>query len=103
MKLICRRSKSSQSLWSKLSGYKKFNLNFNAGGAGGYMIYNNTPTNITNISGILRGRNVDKAAYNSAEKTVSAVAASTRFLENGNYLKLRNVMFAIVLETLVSM
>ena len=70
--------------------YKKFNLTTNIGGAGGYLIYNNTATNITNISGLAQGRNIDLAALNTAEKTTSAAAASTRYLEKGNYLKLRN-------------
>jgi len=70
--------------------YKKFTLTANAGGAGGFMVYNNTATSITNIAGIVNGRNIDKAAYNSGEGTGSGVAASTRFLEKGNYFKLRN-------------
>ena len=70
--------------------YKKFTATINGGGAGGYMVYNNTATNITNIAGIKAGRNIDKAAYNSAEGTSSAVGASTRFLEKGDYFKLRN-------------
>ncbi len=71
--------------------YKKLTLLINGGGAGGFMIYNNTATNITNISGIAQGRNIDKNAFNSAEKPTSAVAASDRFLEKGNYFKLRGV------------
>jgi iron complex outermembrane receptor protein len=70
--------------------YKKIAFSTNVGGAGGYMIYNNTATNITNLAGITGGRNVDLAAFNSAEKTASAAAASTRFLEKGDYFKLRN-------------
>jgi len=70
--------------------YKKFNFTSNFGGAGGFMIYNNTATNITNLAGIAQGRNADLAAFNSGEKTTSAAAASTRFLEKGNYFKLRN-------------
>lgn len=70
--------------------YKKFNFSVNVGGAGGFMIYNNTATNITNISSIQGGRNIDLAAYNSAEKVASAVGVSTRFLEKGDYFKLRN-------------
>jgi len=54
------------------------------------MIYNNSATTITNIAGIVGGRNIDLAAYNSGEKTGSGVGASTRFLEKGNYFKLRN-------------
>jgi iron complex outermembrane receptor protein len=62
----------------------------NGGGAGGYLIYNNTRTSVTNIAGLENGRNVDESAYNSDEKTKSGVGASDRFLENGNYFKLRN-------------
>jgi len=72
------------------ANYKKFTLSLNGGGAGGYMIYNNTRTSVTNISGLAQGRNVDEAAYNSDEKTASGVGASDRFLESGNYFKMRN-------------
>jgi iron complex outermembrane receptor protein len=71
--------------------YKKLTLTVNGGGASGYLVYNNTATSVTNISGIANGRNIDKNAYNSAEKPTSAVGASTRFLESGNFLKIRNV------------
>jgi TonB-linked SusC/RagA family outer membrane protein len=71
--------------------YKKMTLVVNGGGAGGYMIYSNTHTNITNIAGIANGRNIDKLAYGSAEKPTSPVAANSRFLESGNFFKLRNV------------
>ncbi|MGN6531189.1 MAG: SusC/RagA family TonB-linked outer membrane protein, partial [Ginsengibacter sp.] len=45
--------------------YKKFTVNISGGGAGGYKIYNNTATSVTNINGIQKGRNIDLAAYNS--------------------------------------
>ncbi len=70
--------------------YKKFDVVLNGGGASGYLIYNNTATSVTNIAGILQGRNIDKNAFNSPEKASSGVAASQRFLEKGNYFKLRN-------------
>jgi iron complex outermembrane receptor protein len=70
--------------------YKKFSLNINGGGSGGYLIYNNTATSVTNLSGIVQGRNVDKNAVGSAEKPSSGVGASQRFLESGNFFKLRN-------------
>jgi iron complex outermembrane receptor protein len=70
--------------------FNKLSISANAGGAGGYVIYNNTATSVTNLSGIEQGRNVDQAAYNSAERPSSSVGASTRFLESGNYFKLRN-------------
>jgi len=70
--------------------YKKFTLVINGGGAGGYMIYNNTATSVTNISGIANGRNIDNNAYTSKEGVSSGVGASTRFLESGNFFKIRN-------------
>jgi len=70
--------------------FKKLTLTINGGGSGGNLIYNNTSTAITNLSGLASGRNVDLQAYNSAEKLTSAVGASTRFLESGNFFKLRN-------------
>lgn len=70
--------------------YKKFNFSLNAGGAFGFMIYNNTATSVTNINGITSGRNIDYQAYTSAEIASSGAAASTRFLEKGDYVKLRN-------------
>jgi len=70
--------------------YKKFTLGIGTGGAFGYKIYNNTATSVTNIAGIVNGRNIDVAAYNSDEKPASGVGASQRFLESGDYWKIRN-------------
>lgn len=70
--------------------YNKFTLSINSGGAFGFMVYNNTATSVTNISGIAGGRNIDIMAFNSAEGISSGVGASTRFLEKGDYYKLRN-------------
>ncbi len=70
--------------------YKKLTLNLTAGGAFGFKVYNNTATSVTNINGITSGRNIDVEAFNSPEATSSGAAASTRFLENGDYVKLRN-------------
>jgi len=70
--------------------YKKLTFTINAGGSGGFLIYNNTATSVSNIAGLLQGRNIDKKAYNSPEKLSSPVAANSRFLESGNFFKLRN-------------
>jgi len=70
--------------------YKKLSLSLNGGGSAGFKIYNNTATSVTNIAGIANGRNIDENAYKSAEQPSSGVAASTRFLEDGTYFKLRN-------------
>ncbi len=70
--------------------FKKLALTINAGGSSGFLIYNETATDVTNIAGIKVGRNIDQNAYNSPEQPSSGVAANTRFLEDGNYFKLRN-------------
>ncbi len=70
--------------------YDKFTLTLNMGGSFGYKIFNNTAASVTNIAGIAQGRNIDLNSYNSAEKPSSGVGASQRFLESGNYWKLRN-------------
>jgi TonB-dependent starch-binding outer membrane protein SusC len=70
--------------------YKKLTLQINGGGSSGFLIYNNTATSVTNISGIGLGRNIDFNAYNSKEQPSSGVGASQRFLEDGSYFKLRN-------------
>lgn len=72
---------------------KKASLVINGGGSAGFKIYNNTATSVTNLSGLAQGRNVDKKALNSGESTASGVAASSRFLENGTFFKLRNATF----------
>jgi iron complex outermembrane receptor protein len=69
----------------------KLTLTINGGGSAGYLVYNNTATSVTNIAGIANGRNIDLKAYNSPEMPSSPVAANTRFLESGNFFKLRNV------------
>ena len=71
--------------------YKEWSFIMNTGAATGFLIYNNTATSVTNIAGILQGRNIDKAAYGSGEGAASGVGASTRFLEKGDYFKLRNL------------
>jgi iron complex outermembrane receptor protein len=71
--------------------YNKLSFILNMGGAFGFLIYNNTATAVTNINGISKGRNIDLSAYNSEEASTSAVGASTRFLEKGDYFKLRNL------------
>ncbi len=70
--------------------YHKFTLSANMGGAFGFLIYNNTATAVTNIAGIAQGRNIDLASFNSGEGVGSGVGASTRFLEKGDYMKMRN-------------
>jgi iron complex outermembrane receptor protein len=77
--------------------YKKATLTVSGGGSGGFLILNNTAISVTNLAGLPNGRNVDKKAVNSAEGIGSPVAANTRFLESGNFFKLRSANLSYAL------
>ena len=68
----------------------KFSLTINAGGSFGYKIYNNTYNTITNIGNFSKGLNVASAGFDTGESIGDGAQVSTRYLENGNFLKLRN-------------
>lgn len=69
----------------------KLSLSINAGGQSGFYIYNNTFNSVTNISNLANGKNVDASIIGSPESISSSVIVSSRYLEKGNYFKLRNV------------
>ncbi|MBE7173426.1 MAG: SusC/RagA family TonB-linked outer membrane protein [Williamsia sp.] len=73
--------------------YNKLSFTFNASGAFNYLIYNNTYNTVTNISQIGKGLNIAKANLSLPESVSDGVAASTRYLESGNFVKLRNATF----------
>lgn len=72
--------------------YKKFSFVANLNGAFGHVIYNNTLNTVIpignlgtrNIATSLVGDNISKEAISNA------IAPSSRYLENGNYIKLQN-------------
>jgi iron complex outermembrane receptor protein len=70
--------------------YKKFSLSINGSGAMNYKIYNNTFNTVTNISNLQNGKNVAAAVIGSGETLNASVAASSRYLEDGSFFKLRN-------------
>lgn len=70
--------------------YKKFSLSINAGGALGVKLYDNTLNTITQIYSFSKGQNAAAFLFNKGESVNDATQGSTRYIENGNYLKLRN-------------
>lgn len=70
--------------------YKNFSLGINMHGAFGYLIYNNTATSVTNLGIITAGKNIGSFNLGTDQSVTDAVAASTRYLESGNFLKLGN-------------
>ncbi len=74
--------------------YKKLSLTINAGGSFGFKIYNNTLNAITNIYSFSKGQNAAASVFGKGENIGDGAAGSTRYIENGNYLKLRNARFS---------
>lgn len=70
--------------------YKKWSLNLGAHGAFGNKIFNNTAMSVLNISNIIGGRNIASGLVTSGENVANALRPSTRFMENGSYVKLHN-------------
>lgn len=70
--------------------YKKISLSVNANGALGHKIYNNTFNTVTNISNLGNGKNISAGVIGTPENIGAGVAASTRYLESGDFVKLRN-------------
>jgi TonB-linked SusC/RagA family outer membrane protein len=72
--------------------YKKTSLIINMNGAFGQSIYNNTANAILGTASINGGRNIGLSVFQSPikEAVSNPVTASSRFIENGNYLKLAN-------------
>lgn len=70
--------------------YQKLSLTINAGGSLDFMIYNNTYNTITSLGLFSKGLNVATTGFGTDESISDGAKVSTRYLENGNYLKLRN-------------
>ncbi|MCW3462520.1 SusC/RagA family TonB-linked outer membrane protein [Chitinophaga nivalis] len=70
--------------------YKKWVLGASAHGAFGFEVYNNTANTVLPI-GNLGSRNIAKSLVGNGEALTNSPAASSRYLENGNFLKLDNV------------
>ena len=75
---------------STRASYGKFGLEINMNGAFGHQIYNNTANAILTINNLGIGRNTTLEALDAGESLASPISASTRYLENGDYLKLAN-------------
>ena len=71
--------------------YKKFSLTANFNGAFGQKIYNNTANSVLAISN-LGTRNVSSGllSLSTQESLANPIAASSRYIEKGDYIKLAN-------------
>ena len=70
--------------------YKKWGLSASSHGAFGFQVYNNTANTVLPI-GNLGSRNIAKSLVGNGESQTNSPAASSRYLENGSFLKLDNL------------
>jgi len=76
--------------------FKKLSLLINMFGAFGKSIFDNTSLNVINAGGINVGRNIGLSVYNNPvkESIANPVTPSSRYVENGNYVKMSNLTFS---------
>ena len=84
--------------------YGKLSLVGNMTGAFGQKIYNNTLNAVGAIGGIGAGKNIALSTFENPIKEAvgNATAASTRYLEKGDYLKLSNLTLAYAFGDITS-
>ena len=72
--------------------YKKLSLSANFNGAFGHKLYNNTLNSVINVGSISNGKNIALSVLRDPikESFANPLAASSRYLEKGDYLKMTN-------------
>ncbi len=82
--------------------YKMLSLTANLNGAFGQKIYNNTLNNVINVGSIQGGKNIAKSVFTNPvkESFANPVTASSRFIENGSYMKLANATLSYSIGTI---
>lgn len=70
--------------------YKNFDLNFFIQGVQGNLIYNNTANSIGTVANIFAGNNTFPNIVTSGENSRNRQEFSSRFLEDGSYIRLSN-------------
>jgi len=86
------------SLTSKLE-FKKFDFSMLWYGQSGNKVYNNTANALFTKTALNSGQNVTKKVMNSDESGSNANAFSSRFVEDGAFLRLSNVTLGYTLNT----
>ncbi len=78
--------------------YKNWDMVANFNGAFGHQVYNNTATSILVASNPTKGRNTSPIYTLDGESSSNAISASTRYLEDGDFLRLNNLTLGYTFE-----
>ncbi|HEY9008428.1 SusC/RagA family TonB-linked outer membrane protein [Ohtaekwangia sp.] len=79
--------------------YENFDLSIFFSGQFGQYIYNNTANAYFTAGSLANGRNVTKNVVGNGESNLNAPDVSTRFLENGSFVRLQNVTLGYNIPT----
>lgn len=79
--------------------YNRFDLNMFFNGIFGQWIYNNTANAYFTKGALNNGRNVSTDVVGSAESALNSPDASTRFLENGSFVRFQNFSLGYTFNT----
>ncbi|WP_258104721.1 TonB-dependent receptor [Marinoscillum sp. MHG1-6] len=74
--------------------YKNWSFKMSFNGAFGHQIYNNTENALITASNFVIGRNVSPSLALGEESIANSNTVSTRYLENGDFLRLQNVILS---------
>ncbi|GJM34394.1 MAG: SusC/RagA family TonB-linked outer membrane protein [Saprospiraceae bacterium] len=80
-------------------GYKNWDFSFFFNGQFGNYIYSNTANAYFTAGSLANARNVTKDVVGNGESNLNAPDVSTRFLENGSFVRLQNVSLGYVVNT----
>ncbi len=80
--------------------YKGFDVILNMSGAFGYQIYNNTANAVFVKGNLATGRNITSDMVGNGESTNNSYPASTRYLENGDHVRLSNLTLGYTFDNL---
>ncbi|QIA07694.1 SusC/RagA family TonB-linked outer membrane protein [Draconibacterium halophilum] len=78
--------------------YKSWDMIANFNGAFGHQVYNNTATSILVASNPTKGRNTSPLYVIEGESADNAISASTRYLEDGDFIRLNNLTIGYTFE-----
>ncbi|MDF1546899.1 MAG: TonB-dependent receptor [Bacteroidales bacterium] len=77
--------------WQNTFTYKGFDLSFFINGVQGNKVYNNTFNASIHVPGLFGGNNVTYDVANSEEGTTNTPEFSSRFIEDGSFIRLSNL------------
>ncbi len=74
--------------------YKNWSLRLSFNGAFGHQVYNNTANAVLTVSNLVIGRNVSPEVGFSEENLGNSNTVSTRYLEDGDFIRLQNAVLS---------